>query len=88
MERLGQPAGDPRRKTSLLEEVLSTLAFLILFFSGLFILTQPNGSTSLLGGLFAVALFTFGAYGTALDILDLLDLIGPPQQHHAAHSTH
>lgn len=88
MERLGQSAGDHRRKASLLEEVLSTLAFLVLFFTGLSILTVPTGSTSILGSLFAVTLFTFGAYGTALDILDLLDMIGPPLQHHAVRSTH
>ena len=88
MERLGQPAGGPRRKTSLLEEVLSTLAFLILFFTGLSILNLPTNSTSFLGSLFAVTLFSFGAYGTALDILDLLDMIGPPLRQSSAHSTH
>jgi len=86
MERLGQPAGHSRRGLSLLEEILYTLAFLILLFTGLWVLSGGLGQASAIAGFVAVLFLVFGAYGAALKILTLLDLLFPPNHTGAAHA--
>ncbi len=78
MDRIGHPEEGSRRRPSLLEEIFSTLAFLILFFTGLSILTGNSGRVNEFGSFVAVLFFVFGAYGTALDIIALLDLLFEP----------
>jgi hypothetical protein len=80
MERFGHPKEGSRRKPSLLEEILSTLAFLILFVTGLSVLTGNSGRVNEFGSFVAVLFFVFGAYGSALDIIGLLDLLFKPVQ--------
>ena len=62
------------------------LAFLILFFTGLSLLTGDSGSINQFGSFVAVLFFVFGAYGTALDIIELLDLLIGPVRPTSAHS--
>ncbi len=86
MGRFGHPKAGSRRRPSLLEEILSTAAFLILFFTGLSLLTGGSGSINQFGSFVAVLFFVFGAYGTALDIIELLDLLIGPVRPTSAHS--
>lgn len=88
MRRLGQPAGDFRRRASLLEEILYTLAFLVLLFTGLFILTGGLGKTSVIASFIAVLFLVFGFYGGALKVVTLLDLFFPRGHHsNTAHAS-
>jgi len=85
--RLGQPAGDSRRRPLLLEEILYGLAFFVLLFTGLYTLTGGLGNVSELGSFIAVLFLVFGVYGGALKILTLLDLLFPPIHSDAAHAS-
>lgn len=85
MKRLGQPAGDSRRGLSLLEEILYIVAFSVLLYFGLSILTGGFGSARELASFAAVLFLVIGAYGASLKILTLLDVLFPPNQPGAAH---
>jgi hypothetical protein len=74
----------PGKARTLLFEVCTTLASLILLATGALALAADPGNESQLGAFFAVVIGVFGLYRTALGILAILDLVCPPPTPHVS----
>jgi hypothetical protein len=58
-------------------EIVTTLASIIFFATGVLVLEQHPAHGSRLAAFFAVTIGVFGLYGTVMGILEILDIVRP-----------